>query len=98
MPTLSSMPRGKDTNIGAKRAREARDRFGLDAVSPVPCVLTLVERQARLPVAVGALPDGVAGALYRNGQGSIVWVNSRQSVERRRFTVAHELGHVCCGH
>ena len=87
---------GKDTNIGAKRAREARAALGLDDVSPVPCVLTLVEQGAGLPVSVGALPDKIAGALYRNGMGSIVWVNAKQSVERRRFTVAHEYGHVCC--
>jgi Zn-dependent peptidase ImmA (M78 family) len=89
---------GKDTNTGAKRARQARAALGLDDVSPVPCVLTLVEERAGLPVGVGALPDKIAGALYRNGMGSIVWVNGKQSVERQRFTVAHEYGHVCCGH
>jgi Zn-dependent peptidase ImmA (M78 family) len=89
---------GKDTNIGAKRALQARERFGLDDVSPVLCVLTLVEEQARLPVAIGALPDDIAGALYRNGAGALVWVNGKQSLERQRFTIAHELGHVCCGH
>src|SRR4051794_24151087 len=87
-----------NTNRGAKRAREARERFGLDDASPVPCILTLVEERAGLPVVVGALPNDVAGALWRNGTGSIVWVNAAQSVERQRFTVAHELGHVCCGH
>src|SRR5437660_7882459 len=87
-----------DTNRGAKRAREARERFGLDDVSPVPCILNLVEERAGLPVIVGALPQHVAGAVWRNGVGSIVWVNGKQSVERQRFTIAHELGHVCCGH
>ena len=89
---------GKDTNTGAKRALQARERFGLDDVSPVPCVLTLVEDQAGLPVAIGALPDDIAGALYRNGAGALVWVNGKQSLERQRFTIAHELGHACCGH
>src|SRR3954470_21440362 len=89
---------GKDTNFGAKRAREARERLGLDDASPVPCVLTLVEQRAELPVVVGRLPDEIAGALWRNGAGAIVWLNSAQAVERQRFTVAHELGHVCCRH
>jgi Zn-dependent peptidase ImmA (M78 family) len=88
----------KDTNIGAKRAREARARLGLDDASPVPCALTLVEERAGLPVIVGSLPDGLAGALWRNGVGSIVWVNGDQAVVRQRFTIAHELGHVCCDH
>jgi len=89
---------GLDTNRGAKRAREARERLGLDAVSPVPCLLTLVEREAQLPVIVRAWPEHVAGALYRNGAGAIAFVNGTQWVERQRFTLAHELGHLCCGH
>ena len=84
---------GKDTNTGAKRAREARERLGLDDASPVPCIVGVVEERAELPVIVGALPDGLAGALWRNGVGSILWVNGAQSVTRQRFTVAHELGH-----
>src|SRR3954470_18545757 len=86
------------TNRGAKRAREARERFGLDTASPVADLLTLVERDAGLPVVVGALPDHVAGALVRNGAGSVAFVNAGQWVERQRFTLAHELGHACCGH
>src|SRR4051812_4569281 len=89
---------GLHTNRGAKRAREARERLGLDATSPVPCLLTFVERDAGLPVVVGALPDYVAGALVRNGVGAVAFVNGRQWVERQRFTLAHELGHACCGH
>jgi Zn-dependent peptidase ImmA (M78 family) len=87
-----------DTNFGAKRAREARERFGLGDSSSVPCVLTLAETHAQLPVIVGRLPDHIAGALWRNGVGAIVWVNAAQSLERQRFTVAHELGHVGCRH
>src|SRR4051794_26785208 len=89
---------GLHTNRGAKRAREARERFGLDTASPVPCLLTLVDGDAGLPVVVGALPEGIAGALVRNGAGAVVFVNASQWVARRRFTLAHELGHACIGH
>jgi hypothetical protein len=89
---------GKDTNIGAKRAREARAQLGLDAASSLGCVVSVVEQRAGLPVGVGTLPEKIAGALFRNGLGAIAWVNGTQSVERQRFTVAHEYGHVCCGH
>ena len=44
------------------------------------------------------MPDDIAGALWSSGGGSLVWVNASQAVERKRFTVAHELGHVCCRH
>src|SRR3954468_5950829 len=90
---------GLHTNTGAKRAREARAALGLDGVSPVRCIVALAEERAGLPVIVGAMPDEVAGALYRNGLGTIIWGNGRgQSVARQRFTVAHELGHERCGH
>ena len=89
---------GYDTNFGAKRAREARERLGLDAGSPVGCMLTLVEQRGGLPVVVGRLPEHIAGAVWRNRVGVIVWVNGAQAVERQRFTVAHEFGHVCCRH
>src|SRR5205823_979942 len=89
---------GRDTNTGAKRAREAREQLGLDAASPVGCVVTLVEQSGGLPIAVGTLPEKIAGALFRNGLGAIAWVNGTQSVERQRFTVAHGYGHVVCKH
>ena len=91
------MPPGYNTNVGAKRARQARERFGLDPAAPVD-ILALAETRAQLPVIVGALPEHIAGALWRNGTGSLIWVNAAQPVERRRFTIAHELGHACCGH
>src|SRR4051812_34566489 len=89
---------GLHTNRGARRARLARERFGLDTTSPVPCLLTLVDVDAGLPVVVGALPEGVAGALVRNGAGSVAFVNAGQWIARRRFTLAHELGHAFIGH
>lgn len=89
---------GLHTNRGAKRAREARVRLGLDPAAPLRCVLSVVEEGARLPVLVGSLPDDVAGAVYRDGARALIWVNGRHAVVRQRFTVAHEYGHVCCDH
>jgi len=89
---------GVNTNRGAKRARLARERYGLDTTSPVACLLTLVDRDAGLPVVVGALHGDVAGALIRNGTGAVVFVNAGQWVARQRFTLAHELGHAFIGH
>jgi Zn-dependent peptidase ImmA (M78 family) len=86
------------TNRGAKRARLARERSGLDTTSPVACLLTLVDRDAGLPVVVGALDEDVAGALVRNGTGAVAFVNASQWVARQRFTLAHELGHAFIGH
>jgi Zn-dependent peptidase ImmA (M78 family) len=89
---------GIDTNRGAKRAREARAALGLDAAAPLRCVLTVVEERAAVPVVVAALPDHVAGACYRDANGTLLWVNGTQWLPRRRFTLAHELGHAWCEH
>jgi Zn-dependent peptidase ImmA (M78 family) len=89
---------GIDTNRGAGRAREARAQLGLDAAAPVACILSTTEERAGVPVLVGALPDDVAGAVWRHDRRTLIWVNGRQAVVRQRFTVAHELGHVMCGH
>jgi Zn-dependent peptidase ImmA (M78 family) len=84
---------GVDSNRGAKRAREARAALGLGD-GALPCLLRAVER-AGYPVVVAELPDGVAGACYR---GELLWVNGAQPLARRRFTLAHELGHAWCRH
>src|SRR3954469_19225380 len=89
---------GYDTNFGAKRAREARERLGLAPASPVACVVTLAEQRAGLPVVVATLPPEVAGALWRGGPAAMTWPNGAQALERQRFTVAHELAHLCRRH
>lgn len=89
---------GKDTNIGAKRARETRRELGLDAGSPVRCLLTAVEGQLEIPVVIAPLPDGIAGCCWRDGDRLLLWVNGTEPNFRQRFTLAHEVGHVRCRH
>jgi Zn-dependent peptidase ImmA (M78 family) len=89
---------GLHTNIGAKRAREARTALGLDEAAPLRCVLEVVEQLGGVPVIVAAMPVGCAGACVRTHAGPVIWVNGGQAVVRRRFTVAHEFGHVRCRH
>ena len=87
-----------DTNVGAKRAREARIDLGLDPARPLECLLTVVEERAGIPVVVAAMGPDVAGCLWQDGAHRLVHVNGEQAVVRQRFTLAHELGHACCGH
>ena len=84
---------GPDSNRGAKRAREARAALGLDD-GALPCLLHTVEA-AGYAVVVAALPDNVAGACYER---AVLWVNGTHPLPRRRFTLAHELGHAWCRH
>lgn len=89
---------GRDTNLGAKRARQARAELGLDPAAPLPCVLTAVEEAAGVPVGLVAFGDGIAGYCWRGGDRVILWVNGSHSAPRQRFTLAHEFGHLRCGH
>jgi Zn-dependent peptidase ImmA (M78 family) len=89
---------GKDTNTGAKRARQTREALGLDPAAPLDCVLTLVESALRVPVVIAALPTGIAGCCWRDGERVVLWVNGTHAPVRQRFTLAHELGHLRCGH
>lgn len=88
----------KDTNVGAKRARQTREALELDPAAPLDCVLTLVETALELPVVIAALPTGIAGCCWRDGQRVVLWVNGTHAPARQRFTLAHELGHLRCGH
>lgn len=72
--------------------------LNLDAAAPLGCVLTVVERELGLPVVVAALPQGIAGCCWRDGDRTVLWVNGTQAAVRQRFTLAHEVGHVRCGH
>lgn len=88
----------RDTNTGAKRARQLRDELSLAAVEPLDCILTLVESLVGLPVVVAALPEAVSGCCWRDGDRVVLWVNGTHAPVRQRFTLAHELGHIRCGH
>lgn len=87
---------GKDTNTGAKRAREAREELG--PAGALPCIVSAVEENLGLPVVIAALPRGIAGCCWRDGDRAVLWVNGTEAVVRQRFTLAHELGHIRCGH
>ncbi len=90
---------GKDTNTGAKRARETRAALSLDPNTPLACILTTIEETLSLPVIIAAMPEYIAGACWRGDNGDVVlWVNGTQAKVRCRFTLAHELGHIRCGH
>lgn len=84
---------------GAVRAaRAARNELGIGLDSPIADLLSLVDTEAAVPVTVLELPEGIAGMLRRKREGSFVFVNGIDAVERQRFTLAHEFGHHRLGH
>jgi len=58
----------------------------------------VVELGLGLPVVIAALPEGIAGCCWRDGDRVVLWVNGTHAPVRQRFTLAHELGHVRCCH
>ena len=60
---------------------------------PVPVLNLARSREARI-VQVDGDDDEIDGFLYREGDQIVIGVNRNQALVRRRFTVAHELGHL----
>lgn len=78
-------------------ATEARARTSTAPDAPFPCVLTAIEESLGVAVIIAHLGPGIAG-LYSPVSGGVLLVNGRDAAVRRRFTLAHELGHHCLGH
>lgn len=83
-------------------ARLARQELGVGLEAPLPDMLELLEQAsiagAKLRVSVLPLPEGVAGAYLRREGRPFFFVNSSDWPVRRRFTLAHEFGHLRLGH
>lgn len=74
-------------------ARTARFELSLGLDQPVHDLLEVVEEAADVPVAVLALPDGIAGAYLVRRDQPFIFLNGGEWITRQRLTLAHELGH-----
>lgn len=84
-------------NRGAKRARIARAELDLGG-APLVDVVTAVESTSEARVLVLELSGHLAGAFINRPGLPLLVVNGNDTVERQRFTVAHEFGHHWIGH
>jgi Zn-dependent peptidase ImmA (M78 family) len=89
---------GYDTNVGAKRARDYRAELGLAPDEPLTCLVEVIEQRVGIPVAVVDMAPGYAGAYLLRGGRPSIFVNASDWPTRKRFTLAHELGHHRLGH
>jgi Zn-dependent peptidase ImmA (M78 family) len=89
---------GYDTNVGAKRARQCREKLGLARDEPLDCLVTVVEESVGIPVAVIDIAEGFAGAYLRRRGLPLIFIHAPDWPTRKRFTLAHELGHHWLGH
>jgi len=57
-----------------------------------------IARHFGVDVREEAFPDDISGALHRGPERAVIAVNSTHHQHRRRFTIAHELGHFLLHH
>ena len=56
--------------------------------------IAAIARHLRAQVVEEKLDRSVSGMLYRDGEQVVIGVNSAHADRRRRFTIAHEIGHL----
>jgi len=62
-------------------------------VEKPPVRVDQVARSLGIEVQLRDFPDEVSGALFRGPDHVVIAVNGKHHPNRRRFTIAHELGH-----
>lgn len=88
-------------NVGGARriARKLlKDADVLEVPVSLQKVLDYVKDQQNLDVVKYDFGDKISGMLVILGDSATIGVNSEHSWVRRRFTIAHELGHLYMGH
>jgi Zn-dependent peptidase ImmA (M78 family)/DNA-binding XRE family transcriptional regulator len=77
-------------------AQIVRKQLGLDAVSPVPHLVRIVEKGGVIVLGIPKFEDRYAFAIWagREGEVPVIAITEGTSADRQRLSVAHELGHL----
>lgn len=59
--------------------------------APVP--VSDIADEIGTPILYAVLPDEISGMIRRDGDGYMIVVNKYHALTRKRFTIAHEIGH-----
>ncbi|HEX3781910.1 MAG TPA: XRE family transcriptional regulator [Pseudonocardiaceae bacterium] len=96
MPTISA--EGSPRERGKAAAEQVRSTLGFD-VAPIADLVEALEHLTGVDIGTMPLPAGVSGVCATDPARatSVVLVNSADVLERQRFTLAHELGHLLFG-
>ncbi|HET9342869.1 MAG TPA: ImmA/IrrE family metallo-endopeptidase [Candidatus Eremiobacteraceae bacterium] len=78
--------------------RIAEKTLAACGIGKPPVDLRKITRHLGLAVQKDSLPPEISGFFYRKGTHNIIGVNKKHVPARRRFTVAHEIGHYILGH
>ena len=78
-------------------AAQARSETTVADDAPLTCLLTAIEESTGVSVIIASLGPEIAGLYAPLGCG-VALIAGKDTPVRRRFTLAHELGHHCLGH
>lgn len=73
--------------------QKARALLGRLGTLKAPVDVYKIAKELGVAIVEEDLDDEVSGLLFHKGRKSIVAVNRSHSLNRQRFTIAHELGH-----
>jgi Zn-dependent peptidase ImmA (M78 family) len=62
-------------------------------ISELPIPVEKIAMQLNITISYEPFDGNMSGLLYRDETHTIIGVNSEESKQRQRFTIAHELGH-----
>jgi Zn-dependent peptidase ImmA (M78 family) len=81
-----------DIETARARAAELIERFGVKT-PPVP--VERIAKQLGIVVRYSPFDDELSGMAFLKEGAEIIGVNSNHHPNRQRYTLAHELGHIC---
>ena len=75
-----------------RQAKRLRRKFSPDVF---PVDVAMIAKSAGIRVERLPLDDDLSGMAFIKGENKYIIVNKYHHINRRRFTIAHELGHHC---
>lgn len=63
-----------------------------------PIDIDAIARRCGVLVRYRRFPDSLSGLVFAHGEGAVIGINEGHPAPRRRFSLAHELGHFLLGH
>jgi Zn-dependent peptidase ImmA (M78 family) len=79
--------------VARSPAAQAQRLLKSAGITQPPIAVERIAASLGVQVALQPLEADVSGMLYRHEQRALIGVNASESHTRRRFTIAHELGH-----
>ena len=79
--------------MSTKIERRAERILKITGINTAPVPVERIARSLGLTIKPADLGEDCSGVLVRKGNKAVIGVNWKHSVTRRRFSIAHEIGH-----